>query len=116
MPYPLKVSRFFWVIGFSNIPVFIAGATYFGQPAARNVVVSISSHIPHANFAITSAVAGATMKISAFFASDTCFTSNSKSRSKVSVIHLFPESVSNVRGSTKCFAFGVMITWTSAPS
>ena len=97
-------------------PVFIAGTTYLGQRAARNVVVSMSSQIPHAHLAITSADAGAIMNRSAFFASETCFTSNSKSLSKVSVMHLFPDRVSNVSGSTKCFAFGVMMTCTSAPA
>ena len=52
------------------------------------VVVSISSAIPPAIFPITLALAGATIKISACLANDTCSTLNSKLRSNVSTRHL----------------------------
>ena len=43
-------------------------------------------------------------------------TSNLKSRSKVSTMHLWPVSVSNVTGVMNWVAFLVMMTSTSAPS
>ena len=61
-------------MGFSYIWVFMAGARYFGALQARKVVVSISSARPWDTYAMTLAVAGAIMKISACLARDTCST------------------------------------------
>ena len=105
-----------WVMGFSSIPVFMAGETSFGHLAARTVVVSMSSAMPWAILAMTLAVAGATRMTSAFLASAIWVTSNLKSRSKVSTMHLWPVSVSNVMGVMNWVAFRVMMTSTSAPS
>ena len=104
-----------WVMGFSSIPVFIAGETSLGHPAARTVVVSISSAMPWAILAMTLAVAGATRMTSAFFASSMWVTSNLKSRSKVSTMHLWPVRVSKVSGVMNWVALRVMMTSTSAP-
>ena len=87
-----------------------------GHFAANTVVVSISSAMPWAILAMTLAVAGATRITSAFFASEMWVTSNLKSRSKVSTMHLWPVSVSNVTGVMNWVAFLVMMTSTSAPS
>ena len=113
-PKRRSVSRLRCVMGLSYIPVFIAGATSLGQRAASSVVVSISSAIPAAIFAITFAVAGATMNTSAFFASDTCSTLYSKLRSNVSIATRLLTSVSKVSGVTNCAAFPVIMTCTSA--
>ena len=104
------------VTGFSSIAVFMEGATSFRHLAARTTVVSMSSAIPCAILAMMSAVAGATRIRSASFATDICFTLNSKSRSKVSTIHLEPVSVSNVSGVINFVAFSVMMTCTFAPA
>ena len=93
----------------------MAGATSFGQVHARTVVVSISSAMPPAILPITLALAGAIITRSAFFASDTCSTWNSKFRSKVSTRHFRPVNVSKVIGLIKFTAFAVIITFTSAP-
>ena len=95
--------------------VFMAGTMILGHLQARMVVVSISSARPCASLAITLAVAGATITTSAFLASATCSTLNSKLRSKVSVTHLWPVNVSKVMGFMKFLAFYVIRTWTSAP-
>ena len=84
IPYFLSLAILSCVIWFSNIAVFMAGETIFLHFDARKVVVSISSAIPFAILAITFAVAGAIIKMSAFFASDICSTSNLKFLSKVS--------------------------------
>ena len=47
-------------MGFSSIAVFMAGETSLEHLAARTTVVSISSAMPWASLAMTSAVAGAT--------------------------------------------------------
>ena len=52
----------------------MAGATRRVQGHAITVVVSISSAIPFASFPMTFALAGATITISAAFASATCST------------------------------------------
>ena len=54
--------------------MFVAGAAIFGHRQAKTVVVSMSSAIPWASFAITLAVAGAMITASAFFASAICST------------------------------------------
>ena len=97
-------------MGFSHIPVFMAGAKSTGAFVAMMVVVSISSQIPEATFPMTLAVQGATRKRSPFFARDTCFTSKLKLRSKVSTMHLLFVRVSKVIGVMKCVAFCVMMT------
>ena len=94
--------------------MFIAGEISFGHFAAIIVVVSISSAIPPAILPITLADAGATIKISAFLARDTCSTLYWKFLSKVSTRHLFPVNVSNVMGLIKFVAFSVISTCTSA--
>ena len=114
IPYRRQIARLSWVIGFSNIRVFMAGLMIFLQVQAKTVVVSISSARPWASLAITLAVAGATKTTSACFARDTCSTENSKFRSKVSTRHLFPVSVSKVMGLIKFTAFFVIKTWTFA--
>ncbi len=83
---------------------------------ASNVVVSISSAIPHAILPIILAEAGATSTTSAFFAIATCSTLNWKFLSNVSIRHLLPVNVSNVIGLIKLTAFFVIITCISAPS
>ena len=95
--------------------MFIAGQIIFGHFAARKTEVSISSAIPFATFAIVFAVAGAIKKISAFCASETWLTLNSKFLSKVSMKHLCPLKVSNVIGLIMFVAFFVISTRTSAP-
>ena len=115
-PYFSSVAMLSWVMGFSSIPVFMAGETSLGHLAARMTVVSISSAMPWAILAIMLAVAGATRMTSAFFASEIWVTSNLKSRSKVSTMHLWPVRVSNVIGVMNWVAFLVMMTSTSAPS
>ena len=114
MPYCSQTFKLSWVMGFSYILVFMAGAMIFGHLQARTVVVSISSAIPRASFAITLAEAGAMRHTSAAFANDTCSTLNSKFRSKVSTRHLWPVRVSKVMGLIKFVAFSVMRTWTLA--
>ena len=96
------------------MPVFIAGEKSTGAFVAMMVVVSMSSQMPLATLPITLAVQGATRKRSPRLASDTCFTSKLKLRSKVSTMHLLFVNVSNVIGVMKCVAFCVMITCTSA--
>ena len=103
-------------MGFSSIPVFMAGLTSLGHLTASTTVVSISSAMPWAILAMTLAVAGATRTTSAFLASEMWVTSNLKSRSKVSTMHLWPVSVSKTRGVMKWVAFSVIMTSTSAPS
>jgi len=51
---------------------------------------------------------------SAFFASEIWVTSNLKSRSKVSTMHLWPVRVSNVIGVMNWVAFRVITTSTEA--
>ena len=114
-PYFSSVFRLSWVMGFSSIPVFMAGLTSLGQRAASTTVVSISSAMPCAIFAITLAVAGAIRIRSAALAVSIWVTSNLKSRSKVSTMHFCPVRVSKVMGVIKLVAFLVMITRTSAP-
>ena len=63
---------------------FMAGATSLGQVAAKKVVVSMSSARPQAALAMKLAVAGATAKRSAPSVREMCFTSQEKTRSKVS--------------------------------
>ena len=99
---------------FSYILVFMAGETSLGHFAASIVVVSISSAMPFAILPITLADAGATMKMSALFASATCSTLNSKFLSNVSTRHLLPVRVSNVIGFIKLVALCVIMTLTSA--
>ena len=70
-PYFSKAARLSWVMGFSSIAVFMAGATSFLQRAARTTVVSMSSAMPWASLAMTSAVAGATKIRSAAVARET---------------------------------------------
>ena len=41
-----SVAMLSWVMGFSSIPVFMAGETSLGHLAARTTVVSISSAMP----------------------------------------------------------------------
>ena len=101
-------------MGFSHMPVFMAGEKSTGAFVAMMVVVSISSQMPPATFPMTLAVQGATRKRSPRLASETCFTSKLKLRSKVSTMHLLLVSVSNVIGVMKWVAFWVMMTWTSA--
>ena len=74
-PYFFSLVRLSWVMGFSSMAVFIAGATSFLHRAARTVVVSMSSARPFANFAMTLAVAGAIRIRSAALAREMCFTS-----------------------------------------
>ena len=114
IPYFFNIFRLSCTISFSNMPVFIAGDMIFGHLHAKIVVVSISSAIPCAIFAITFAEAGATKKTSAFFAIAMCSTEKEKFRSNVSTRHLFPVNVSNVIGLINCVAFCVIITSTSA--
>ena len=90
--------------------------TSLGHLAASTTVVSISSAMPWAILAMTLAVAGATRTTSAFLASEMWVTSNLKSRSKVSTMHLWPVSVSKTRGVMKWVAFSVIRTSTSDPS
>ena len=45
-PYFSSVAMLSWVMGFSSIPVFMAGETSLGPLAARTTVVSISSAMP----------------------------------------------------------------------
>ena len=52
-------------MGFSYMPVFIAGEMRTGFLVAQTVVVSMSSHIPLAILPITLAVAGAMRNTSA---------------------------------------------------
>ena len=103
-------------MGFSSMAVFMAGATTLGQREASTVVVSMSSAMPWAILAITLAVAGAMRIRSAFLARDTWVTSNLKSRSKVSTMHLLPVRVSKVSGVMNWVAFWVISTWISAPA
>ena len=114
--YPYDSSFFILscTIGFSIIPVFMAGAMILGHFAGMIVVLSISSAIPPAILPIILADAGATMNTSALFASATCSTLNWKFLSNVSTRHLLPVSVSNVIGLIKFVAFSVMMTCTSA--
>ncbi len=76
----------------------------------------MSSAIPWATLAITLAVAGASIKISAILARATCSTLNSKFRSKVSTRHLLPVRLSKVTGVINSVAFLVIITCTLALS
>ena len=76
----------------------MAGTIILGQTAAIIVVESISSAMPPAILPIISALAGATMNKSAFFAIEICLISNSKFLSKVSVKHLVPVRDSKVSG------------------
>ena len=115
-PYLERRSILCWVKGFSYMAVFMAGAMIFGALLASTVVVSMSSAMPWANFAITFAVAGAIIIRSAFLAKATCSTLNSKLRSKVSTIHLCPVRDSKVIGFIKLRAFSVMMTRTWAPA
>ncbi len=105
-----KVSRFFTVAGAKYIFVFIAGAIKTGQAAASSVVVKKSSAIPQAYFAITFAVHGAITNKSAFFANETCSTSQVKFLLNISQTTRFLDSVSKVNGVTKRAAFSVITT------
>ena len=105
-----------WVMGFSSMAVFMAGETSFLHLAARTTVVSMSSAMPWASLAMTSAVAGATRMRSAACAREMWVTSYWKSLAKVSTTHRLLVRVSKVRGVMNWVAFWVMMTWTSAPA
>ena len=87
-----------------------------GHFNARQVVVSISSAMPSASFAMTLAVAGATTHISAFFASEICSTSHCLSVSNISTTTLLADKVSKLKGETNSVAWLVIMTSTPAPS
>ena len=53
----ISLARLSCVMGFSSIPVFMAGDTSFGHLAASTTVVSISSAMPFAILAMTLAAA-----------------------------------------------------------
>ena len=99
-----------------NIFTFIAGETSTGQPAAKMVVLSISSAIPCAAFPMKFAEAGAMSITSARCATAICLTSLTSPRSKVSVRQRFLVSVSKVMGLMKQAAFLVIMTSTLACS
>ena len=85
-------------------PVFIAGATTTGALVASATLLSRSSAIPFAIFAMTFAVAGATTSASAASASDMCpgfHSSGSENMSHCTGLRL---SVRNVRGVTNSLA------------
>ena len=88
----------------SYILQFIAGQMSFCALDARYVVVSISSAMPCANFAIIFAVAGATTKISALFASDMWLISNSLTGSNGLVTTADLDNVWKVKGVTNSWA------------
>ncbi len=91
----------------------MAGEMSFGQVQAMRVVVSMSSAMPWASLPMMLAEAGAISARSACFATEICSTSKEKFRSKVSVRHFRPVSVSKVTGWIKFCAFAVMMTCTS---
>ena len=113
MPNSFNVPILRCVITFSYIPVFIAGQMILGHDAAKNVVVSISSAIPCASFAITFALAGTTAKTSQRCAIEICFTLRSATLSKVETITLCLVKASKVKGAMNSVAFFVMMTSTS---
>ena len=115
-PRSFKMLIFCWTASLSYIFVFMAGQTTLGAFDAIYVVESISSAMPLANLPMTFAVAGATKNKSAFFARDTCFTSNSSTLLKVSVTTALFDKVSKERGAINSQALSVMMTSTFAPS
>ena len=91
----------------------IAGTIKTGTLAARMTLVRRSSARPAAILAIKSAVAGAMMMKSAFFANETWRTSSTLS--KTSVVTERPERASHVAAPTKFKLEGVGTTVTRKP-
>ena len=94
---------------------FIAGANATFARVASNTVVKISSAMPTAALAITSAVAGAITIASALSASRMCPISDSCVSENVSVATGFALSVCNVSGVMNSVALRVIMTRTFAP-
>src|SRR3989440_6248654 len=100
---------------------FIAGAITTGAVEAKCRVVKKSSAIPRANFAMTSAVAGATSSKSVRCATAICSIALSRLASppdsaNKSVITFCPDNAANVRGVTNSRALRVITTCTLSPS
>ena len=112
-PYFFNFSILSWTIGFSYILVFIAGAKITFALVAIIVVDNISSDIPFATFPIIFAVAGATKKTSALFASDICCISKALGSANISVTTIFWLNDWNDKGVTNLVADSVIITLTS---
>ena len=101
------------VAGSFHICGCIAGIIRTGTSAARIIFVNKSSARPAAIRAMRSAVAGAMMMKFAFFASETCRTSSTLS--KTSVVTERPDSASHVAAPTKFRLDGVGTTVTRNP-
>src|SRR5207237_5416301 len=101
---------------------FIAGATTTGAVQARYNVVRKSSATPRANFAMMSAVAGATRRRSVRCATAMCSMALSRLASppeeslKRSVMTFCPLKAANVSGVTNSRALRVITTCTLSPS
>ena len=115
-PRCFNLSIFSWVAQFSNIAVFMAGATSMGAFVASATVDSMSSAIPAAILAMMLAVAGTMYKRSAHFAKAMCSTSQTAGAlNMLSSATIFCDMVRNVNGVTNSAAAFVIITFTSAP-
>ncbi len=95
---------------------FMAGANATFARVASSTVVTISSAIPTAALAITSAVAGAITIASALSASLICPISDSCVSENVSVATGLALSVCSVSGVMNSVALRVIITRTFAPA
>ena len=114
-PRERSLARFSATVGCSYMCTFIEGANATFARVASNTVVTISSAIPTAALAITSAVAGAITIASALSASRMCPISDSCVSENVSVATGFELSVCSVSGVMNSVALRVIITRTFAP-
>ena len=103
------------VIGFSYIFTFIASANIVLLPAARTIVLSRSSAMPFAAFAILLAVAGQIRIRSESFARS-IWRVDTIPPENISVKTGFLLKVSNISGVMNCWADFVITTLTSTPS
>src|SRR5882762_5192777 len=121
-PRARSISTFSRVAAWLHIFTFMAGATTTGAVDARYKVVRKSSAIPRANFAMMSAVAGATSNKSVRCATAMCSMALSRlapppeESPKRSVITFCPLSDANVSGVTNSRAPRVITTSTVNPS
>ena len=95
--------------------VFMAGTTMRQPVNGSTVLVSMSSAMPWAILAITSAVAGATTSASASAARAMWWMTEGSARSNTSSKTRRCVRASNVTGATNCSAAFVIITCTAQP-
>ena len=116
IPRSLRVVRCPCVAGWCSIRSSIAGATITGAAVESAISPSKSSARPSASLAIAAAVAGATMKRSAFRANPTWPVKSSCHPANASVCTGACVIAENERGWMKWWAASVITTSTRAPA